>query len=96
MFYALLPILQADYHGHMDWDDGWGVVMGIGMVLFWVVVALGVIWLVREVIAGRNQTSAGSTSVSDDPLRILERRLADGSIPPEEYRERRATLTGSG
>jgi putative membrane protein len=89
-----LSILLAQYDGHMDWDDGWGIVMVVGMVLFWGLVIVGIIWLVREVAAMRSHhRTAGSP---DDPLRILDRRLAEGSISPEEYRERRSMLTGSG
>ena len=90
MSFALPALLLADYDGHMDWDGGWGVAMAVGMFLFWAVVIAAIIWLVREVTSTRNPTRlAGS---ADDPLRILDQRLADGSISPDEYRERRATL----
>lgn len=32
-------------YGHMD--SGWGVVMVLGMLAFWVLVALAVAWLIR-------------------------------------------------
>jgi putative membrane protein len=80
--------LIADYDGHMDWDGGWWIVMAIGMVLFWGLVILGIVWLVRELSGTRARSET-------DAVAILERRLAEGTISPEEYRERRAILTGS-
>jgi hypothetical protein len=56
---------------------------------FWGLVIVGVVWLARSLA----ETARGPRR--DDPLEILDRRLASGEITPEEYRERRATL-GSG
>ena len=86
-FGFLLPL--ADFDGHMDWDGGWGVLMVLGMVLLWALVIGGIIWLIRELGRSRS-TEAGR---AEDPLKILDRRLADGSITPEEYRERRTVLS---
>ena len=84
----------ADYGGdHMDMDGGWWVLMVFGMVLFWGLVGLAVYLLVKEVGSRRDQRpGSGSTDV----LEILDRRLAEGLISPEEYRERRTLLTGTG
>lgn len=81
--FALL-LADSDWH-HMD--GGWWVVMVIGMALFWGLVILGGIWLVREI--------AGQRDRRPDALDVLDQRLADGTISPEDYRERRAILTGS-
>lgn len=86
--HALLTVPLADFDGHMDWDGGWWILMALGMVLFWGLVIAGIVWLVREV--GSHRDSA----THPDPLAVLDHRLADGSITPEEYRERRAILTG--
>ena len=74
----------------MDWDDGWWLMM-IGMVVFWALVVLGIVWLVRE-MSGRG--GLGSHR-EPDALELLDRRLAEGTISPEDYHERRAILTGS-
>jgi len=73
--------------GHMD--GGWWVVMAVGMVLFWALVIVGLVWVVREL------TGRGGLRLRQDPLELLDRRLAEGAISPEDYRERRAILTGS-
>jgi putative membrane protein len=96
---ALLPLADllvgqmddGDW-GHMDWNGGWWIVMALGMVLFWGLVIVGIVWLVRE-LAGSRQAPHGSPQ-THDPLATLDHRLAAGEISPEEYRERRAMLGG--
>lgn len=79
----------ADVDGH-HMDGGWWVVMAIGMVLFWGLVILGIVWLVRE-LAGHGPRLRRKP----DALEMLDRRLAEGTISPEDYRERREILRGS-
>jgi putative membrane protein len=90
---VLLSLPLADVDGHMDWDwdGGWGVLMVVGMVLFWALIIAGVVWLVRELSSQKRPQAAGP---DDDPLRMLDRRLAEGKISPDDYRERRAILSG--
>lgn len=88
---AFLLLADVGFDGHMDWDGGWWIVMALGMVIFWGLVIVGIAWLVRE-LAGPGR-DAGKRQ-EGDPLVLLDRRLADGSITPDEYRERRAILTG--
>lgn len=85
-----LLLADSGQGDHMDWDGGWWVVMVVGMALFWALVIIGGIWLVRE-LGGRG----GRLERDPDALALLDRRLADGSISPDDYRERRAILTGS-
>ena len=89
---AALVLLQvADAWDMHDGDigTGWMVVMMLGMVIFWGLVILGVIWLVREFGTPHRRGNA-----HDDPLAILDRRLANGEISVKEYEQRRRTLTG--
>lgn len=81
-------LAHGGWGDHMDWDGGWWVMM-IGMLVFWALVVLGIVWLVREV-SGRSDRPRREP----EALELLDRRLADGSISPEDYRERRAILTG--
>jgi len=85
---VLVVAQSSDWDGHHgDWGGGWWIVM----LLFWVLVAAGVIWAVRASSGPRpHERHAGAT-----PLEILERRLAEGSISVEEYEERRRALAGS-
>ena len=89
---ALVALLaDVDWDGHMDLDGGWWIVMGVGMIVFWALVILGVVWLVREFAHPREERP---TTTESDALAILDRRFAAGEISPEEYRERRAVLRG--
>ena len=82
-----------------DWNDphdgGWWIVMGFGMIVFWVLVIALVVWLVRTwspVHHAAGQPPAGPQS----PLDVLDHRLADGAISVEEYEQRRRILAGDG
>lgn len=86
---ALLALPLADFDGHMDWNGGWWILMALGMVLFWGLVIAGIVWVARELGSSHRHSTA-----QPDPLAILDHRLADGTITPEEYRQRRAILTG--
>ena len=62
------------------------IVMMLGMIVFWGLVILGAVWLLRGAI-GRGHHGPGS-----DPLAILDRRLAEGQISVEEYEQRKKVL----
>ena len=82
----LTVFADVEWNGHMN--DGWWVVMIVGMALFVVLAVLGVIWLARDLTRSSGQRAAEEA----DPLVVLDRRLASGEISPEDYRERRAML----
>ena len=86
---VLLVLADQDYD-HMDWGGGWWIVMALGMVLFWGLVILGVVWLVRTVSPGH----AAGSGQAPNPIELLDRRLAEGDISTEEYAQRRAVLEG--
>jgi putative membrane protein len=76
-------------HGDVGW--GWMTVMMGGMVLFWAIVILGIVWLIRGF--ERKGPSGGESAVSrESPIEILERRFAEGAISPEDYWARRQVL----
>jgi len=84
-----IPHLPADWD-HMD--GGAWVLMGVGMLVFWGLVIFGVVWLVRTLTTEHRSTSAKSAA-EPSALEVLDRKLAEGSIDPDDYRERRALLT---
>lgn len=84
-----LTILLADngWDNHMgDWGAGWWIVMVLMMVVFWGLVILGVVWLVRSLAGGQHAIHRR------DPVEVLDHRLASGEISVEEYRERLGVL----
>ena len=73
--------------------SGWGMaLMMIGNVLFWAVIILGGVALVRYLMGDR---STVATDARPTPEQLLAERFARGDIEEEEYRRRLATLTGS-
>ena len=85
----VVPYLLADW-GHMD-GGGW-VFMGFGMLIFWALVIFGIVWLVRT-LSDRRPPGAGRSG-EPSALDVLDRKLAEGTVSVEDYRERRQLLTG--
>ena len=85
---AAIWLADMGWDNHMgDWGAGWWTLMAFLMVVFWSLVIVGVVWLVRSL------AETARTPRRADALEVLEHRLASGEITPEEYRERRATLS---
>lgn len=84
--------------GHMD--DGWGIVMLLGMLGIWALVAVAIVWIIRSTrtpmppVSATGLSAAGSVTASAE--QILAERLARGDIDPEEYRTRLEALTSRG
>jgi len=88
-----------DGHGMNGW--GW-FAMSLGMLLFWVVVIIGAVLLVRALVhagdRGRTPTQppatppTSGTPTGPSPEQVLADRFARGEIDEQEYRARLATL----
>lgn len=71
----------------MHWDYGWG--MGFGwffMILFWILIILGIVYLVKLIAGGEKRTTGESA------LDILKKRYARGEINKEEFEEKKKDL----
>ena len=74
--------------------NGWGyALMSIGMVLFWGLVIVGIIALVRY-LARSGQHTTPPPQVRATPEQVLAERFARGEIDEQEYRQRLDTLSG--
>jgi putative membrane protein len=87
MYALTAAFVFADTWDMHDRTSGSWIVMTLGMLIFWGLVIVGVVWLVREFGAGRREVER-----EGDPLDVLQRRLAEGDISVEEYERRRAVL----
>ena len=90
-------------YGHGAWP---GILMAVGMAIFWIAVIVLIVWLVRE-FAGRRATQATAVQPTpvaaatyhqappmvESPVQILERRYAAGEIDRDEFLRRREDLT---
>jgi putative membrane protein len=72
---------------------GFGGMMfgGLLMLAFWVLVILGVVWLVVTLARG-GQVSAGTSAAGQTPLDILRVRYAKGEITKEQYDQMKRDL----
>ena len=73
----------------MHWTDGWGMgfVGGIVMILFWVLIIAGVMYLAKLVIKGSKGEEKPETA-----LDILKKRYAKGEISREEFEEKKKDM----
>jgi putative membrane protein len=78
---AMLPL--AD--NHWDGPGAWILLVP----LFWGLVILGIVWIVR---GSRPWGPRASFRRPESGIEVLERRFAAGEIDHEEYRQRRSTL----
>lgn len=73
---------------------GMGGFGGIMMILFWGLIIVGVVLVIKYFTAG--QATGGRVSspyeIHSDPLQILRERYARGEIDTEEFEERKKIL----
>jgi len=73
-------------------SGGWSyALMGLSMVVFWGLVIVGVIFVVRTLAADRRSPLSFR---SHDPQIVLGQRFARGEIDETEYRQRLKVLNG--
>ena len=87
--YTMVSILADHGHGHGFDFQWWWMPMMVGMVLFWGLVVVGIVWLVRGGLGPSEPREERRMSAAD----ILERRLAEGDLTIQEYHERLVALT---
>ena len=78
-------------YGHM-WEGGWlGMGIGmIGMLLFWVLIILGIVVLVKW-LAGTQSSAAAPPAKG--ALDIVKERYARGEIDKEEFEQKKRDLS---
>ena len=82
----------------MFWSDhdmgGWGYAgMAIGMVLFWALIIVGIIALIRfTTSATQTRDTPQFLPYSESPEQLLAARFARGEIDESEYQQRLTVL----
>jgi putative membrane protein len=74
------------------WMGGWGWGFGmIAMALFWVVLLVAAVFIVRAVVERPTRGAAGGSG--ETPLEILQRRYARGEIDRQQYEQMKRDLS---
>ena len=76
------------------WDHGWGG-MGFGgplMLLFWILLIVGVVLLVRWLVTGGTARPTQPDPPRNGALDLLRERYARGEIERDEFEQKRRDL----
>ena len=88
---AFEEVMQTDLGWHMmDFDHMWGpgiAVWGTLMAIFWVLIIIGIILLIRWIIQDNKNSNK-----TNDTIKILDKRLARGEVDKEEYERKKSKL----
>ena len=76
----------------MMWDgwmmSGLGMWGGIMMLVFWIAVIVGVVFLVKWIV-DQNRITGRRRDTDESPLEVLQKRYAMGAITKEEFEQKR-------
>ncbi len=76
--------------GMMNWGYGMGWGWSIIMLVFWISVIVGIIFLIRWVVLSSDRRHGAKTE--DSALEILRQRYARGEINKQEFEEKKKDL----
>lgn len=74
----------------MNGHDGFIGFGGGFMWIFWILIIVGLIWIIKSFVT--TDTYTEKIIQKESPLEILNKRYARGEIDEEEYHRRRAEL----
>ena len=75
-----------------------GFGFGIGglllMVLFWIVLIAGAVWLIKMIFSGTSNRPGEDSGKNENAIDILNKRYARGELEREDYERMKADLQG--
>jgi len=92
----LIPVLNRDILSHWGWGEnsmgpgmmwGWWGIGWIFMVVFWGILVMGLILLIRWLIG-----ITKGTKIEESALDILKKRYARGEINKDEFEQKKNDL----
>lgn len=72
--------------------SGMGMSGAIWMIIFWLAIIVGGIWLLASIFPKMDSSSRDRFNPNDNPLTILKRRYARGELSKEEFEAIRRDL----
>ena len=95
----VVSLAYAQWGGRGNWENcpfslgghGMGWFGGIFMLVFWVLIIVGIVFLIRWLIHS-TKGQAGSAQGGSRAIEILQERYARGEIDKEEFEEKKKDL----
>ncbi len=78
-------------HGMMGWGYGMDWIWNIIMIVFWIAIIVGIIFLIRWLALATNKSH--ETKSGESSIEILKKRYARGEINKEEYEKIRKDIS---
>lgn len=72
---------------------GFGIGGGLLMLLFWGLLIVGAVWIIRSLFSGGTQSTPRWSGREESAREILDRRYASGEISREEYETMKKDLS---
>jgi len=89
------PAFAQRYGGwHPGMMDGWGMGWfgGIFMIVFWILIIVGLVFLIKWLVQSSRESPSGRSSPTSRALHILEERYARGEIDKQEFLDKKKDL----
>jgi putative membrane protein len=91
---------MAQWRGYGDWHMGPGMMGGYGMgwfggifmIIFWILIIIGLVFLIKWLIQNTRAESGRTFSHSSRAIDILKERYAKGEINKQEFEEKKKDL----
>ena len=73
---------------------GFGIGGFIGMVLVWILLIAGAVWLIKQIFSGSVNQPSSASGGEEQAIDILDKRYARGDLDREEYERMKNDLQG--
>ena len=79
------------WYGYGSQMGAWGWIGAIAMILFWVLVVVGLVALIRFLLA-KTRSNGSVAAPRRDALDIIKERYARGEIDKDEFEQKKCDL----
>lgn len=73
---------------------GFGIGGFIWMVLIWIILIAGAVWMIKMIFSGTVNRSGEAPGRNEKPIDILNKRYARGELDRDEYERTKTDLQG--
>jgi len=82
------------YKGEDQMMHGFGIGGLLGMVLIWILLIAGAIWLIKQIFSGSANLPGRTSGNEERAIDILNKRYAHGDLNRDEYEQMKNDLQG--